>query len=152
MISLSDKLFWVAIVLPMGVIVFLVGEIITLPLKMLKILSWDYLDYICYMADDKADGHILTFYWTQEEFYKIQFRESFESFYLDVIMSFIPKFSGDVYLTIDENPDNRFDCVIMTPGTIKTNLWAWHIHKDKILCELKQKRVAIKEQKMMEDF
>ena len=149
--SLKDWLFSITVFAPIAVIALAVGEIITWPLKMLKILKWDYWDYICFMGDGQK-LKIPKFYWTQEEFYKIKYSEPFEGLYLDVIMCLIPKFSGDVYLTIDENPVSRFDMVIMTPGTIKTNIWDWHIHKDKILCELKQKRVAIKEQKMMEDF
>ena len=149
--SLKDWLFAITVFAPIAVIALAVGEIITWPLKMLKILKWDYWDYICFMGDGQK-LKIPKFYWTQEEFYKIKYSEPFEGLYLDVIMCLIPKFSGDVYLTIDENPVSRFDMVIMTPGTIKTNIWDWHIHKDKILCELKQKRVAIKEQKMMKDF
>lgn len=151
--DLLDKLFLITVMLPLAIIAVAVGMIITWPLKMLKILKWDYWDYMCFIGDDSTLSYTIPeFYWTQEEFYKIKSRSPVCHIYLETILSLIPKFSGDIYLTVDENPLSGFGEPIMTPGTIKTNLWAWHIHKEKILCELKQKRVAIKEQKMMEDF
>lgn len=151
--DLLDKLFLITVWLPIAIIAFVVGMIITCPLKMLKILKWNYWDYICFFGNEYKSYTTLECYWTQEGFYKIKYWHPLDChYYLANTFSLIPKFSGDIYLTIDENPPLCFGEPIMTPGTIKTNLWAWHIHKDKILCELKQKRIAIKEQKMMEDF
>ena len=50
--SLLDKLFVITVALPIAVIALVVGMIITWPLKMLKILQWDYWDYICFMGDE----------------------------------------------------------------------------------------------------
>ena len=90
-------------------------------------------------------------HWKQEGFYKIKYEYGCSIF--SNLLEIIPMFGDKVLLTIDENPvDLMFSKQPVTPGTIKTNVWNWHIHKDEIIHKLKQKRIELKEQKIMEDF
>lgn len=147
------KTFLFALIfLPIAAVVYVSYEIITLPLKKLKLMKWDYMDYMKYMSNPKDYSDIKYLNWNQESFYKIKVDYGILN-YFGMILELIPMFSNKVYLTVDDNPvDTIFSKPIITPGTIKTNIWYWHIHKEELIHELKLKRNEIRKQGIEGDF
>lgn len=140
------------ILLPIAVAIFVLYEIITWSLKHLKLMKWDYVDYINYTNEYKVYNDDAYIHWKQESFYKIRIDCGILNDF-GVLIEMIPMFSNKVYLTVDDNPvDTLFSKPIITPGTIKTNIWDWHIHKEELLHELKLKRNEIRKQEIEGDF
>ena len=137
--------------LPIIVPTFLIAEMITYPLKKFKLLKWDEFDYVKYLTDSFEANDSSFFQWKQESFYKIKYDYDLGRFaYIKLL---IPMFSPKVYLTVDANHVDLLNSEpIMTDCTIKTNVWNWNNHKEKIINELKLKRNEIMKQKIKDDF
>lgn len=134
-----------------GIAVCVIYEIITWPLKKLKLMKWDYMDYVVYMnMNEYSDIKYLN--WQQESFYKIKIDYGIINGF-GMILELFPMFSNKVYLTVDDNPvDTTFSKPIITPGTIKTTIWNWHIHKEELIHKLKLKKNEIRKQEIEGDF
>ena len=148
----KDNLFAIFVYMPIAVLTFAISEFITWPLKKMKIMKWDYFDYLEYMSNKNSLDE-MSLDWKQESFYKIRYYDCGIN-NLSYLLDLIPMFSTvKVYLTIDEKPViTYFSKPIITEGTIKTTAWNWYINKEKIIYKLKQKRNKIMKQKLLEDF